>query len=114
MAVAVPAMVDNLWKRVDLACRQRLGLGDQVLIASRIRSGNQIDAKRRRCCAEVGRRELVDDCGDVRCGVLRGLTVLGSLGGDEDFYGDGHVSSLESSDNHITQGQPGRNECDRC
>ena len=72
---------------------QRLGLGNQVLIARSVAAGDQIDAQGRRTGAVVGRRELVDDRGDVGRGVLRGLGRLCDLGGDKDFYCDGHVIS---------------------
>ena len=54
------------------------------------------------------------DRGDVGRGVLCDLGSLRDLGRDEDFYGDSHGSSLESSDNHITKGQARCNKCDCC
>ena len=83
-------LADNLGESVHLACGQRLGLGDQVLIARRVARGDQVNAQGRSRCAEVGRDELVDDRGDVGRGVLGCLAILGVLGRNQHFYGNGH------------------------
>jgi hypothetical protein len=67
-------LADNLGESVHLGRGQSLGLGDQVLIASRVRRRDQVNAQGRCRGAVVGRRELVDDRGDVGRGVLGCLT----------------------------------------
>lgn len=73
-------MPHQLGKDVSLACRQRLGLDNQVAAVCRVRLSDQVDADGRRGRANVGGRELVNDGRDVAGGVLRCLRVRDKLG----------------------------------
>ena len=77
-------------ERVDLGRLKRLGLGDQVLVASGPGSRDQVHRDRGGGAAVIGRGELVDDGRYVGGRVLRGLRVFDGLARDEVFDEDSH------------------------
>src|SRR5574343_31324 len=80
-------------ERVDLGWLERLGLGNQVLVASRPGSRNDVHRDRGSRTAVVGRSELVNNGRHTSGRVLRGLCVLNSFAGNEGFDSDCHVVS---------------------
>ena len=78
-------MAHQFGEGVDLGRLQGFGLGDQVLVAGRASSRDEVDADRRGGGAVVRRRELVDDGRHASRGVLGGLAVLDRFGRNEDF-----------------------------
>ena len=76
-------MADQFRKRVSLSRLKRFGLDNQVVVAGRASSRNQVDAD---CCsrgAVVSRSKLVDDRLHAIRRVLRRLAVFRCLGGDD-------------------------------
>jgi len=95
------AIVQNLphqfGEGVDLGRLKRLGLGDQVAVASGTRHSDQVDRDRGSTGAVIGRRELVDDCLHAVRRVLRRLSVLRGLGRDDVTNGYGHILFLNTA-----------------
>ena len=81
-------MADQFWERVDLGRLERLGLGDQVLVARRAGHGNQVDADRGSRRVVVRGGELVDDGRHASRRVLSCLRRLDRLSRDQHFYCD--------------------------
>ena len=90
--VTIPQDLTHQFReRVDLGRLKRLGLGDQVLVASGPSSRDQVDRDRGSTGAVIRRRELVDDRGHASRRVLRGLCVLDRFGRNQVLDGDCHI-----------------------
>ena len=83
-------MADQFRKGVSLRRLERFGLDDQVAVSRAARSRNQVDANRCSGRAVVSRGEFVDDCLHAVRRVLRCLSVLRGLGGDDVTDRNGH------------------------